>query len=114
MECNMGRRMIPSRGLRTSNGESNNFGNLRKNSQGFKPSGTPPVGYIRVGRGPHAVFDTPADGINAYCWVLKSVYLDQGRTTLQRIIAKYAPSEDPTNHPSDYEKVVQSIMNDAL
>lgn len=100
MECNLGKTMIKG---------TNNYGNLRRNSEGFKPSGTPPVRYIRIGRGPHAVFRTPADGINAYCWVLRHVYLDRGRTTLSSIIKVYAPKDDG-NKPASYARVVNKFV----
>lgn len=98
MECNLGRLA-----------KNNNYGNIRRNSENYEPSGTPPVGYTSRD---FAKFRTPADGINAYCWLLHSRYLTKGYKTVPKIVNRYAPKKD-NNNTEAYIKVVNGVIKTA-
>jgi uncharacterized protein (TIGR02594 family) len=86
----------------------NNVGGLSKAGHHYADSGTP--GRSENNGRRWEAFDTPADSFNAKMWLLRTRYLDEGRTTIRAIIEKYAPETE--NDVGRYVVAVERIMGD--
>lgn len=77
-----------------------NWGNLRKGAR------------AREIKGGFAYYDDWRDGLRDWCDLIRNVYIGQwGRDTVDRVIAKYAPSEDG-NVPARYAAAVEEQVQE--
>jgi hypothetical protein len=85
-----------------------NVGGLSKAGHHYADSGTP--GRSENNGRRWETFNTPGDSFNAKMWLLKTRYVDEGRTTIRAIVEKYAPETE--NDVGRYVVAVESIMGD--
>ena len=89
----------------------NNPGNISYRSDKYKDSGITGIGRCDILGGPERWegFSNVGDGIQAEIWLLRTNYLDKGCDTLEKIIAKYAPSSD-NNNEARYVESIRDYM----
>jgi hypothetical protein len=85
-----------------------NVGGLSKAGHHYADSGTP--GRSENNGRRWETFNTPGDSFNAKMWLLKTRYVDEGRTTIRAIVEKYAPETE--NDVGRYVVAVERIMGD--